>query len=294
MPQPLWSHISQQISASTGEPFEARQPQALGGGCINSACLMQDGKRRYFVKSNDARHAAMFAAEAVGLQAIADSGAIRVPRPICHGADAGHAWLVLEYIALDSGKADSAARLGEQLAALHRVTANRFGFEIDNTIGATPQINAWDTDWVSFYGERRLRHQLELAARNGLRLEDEAEQLISALPALFTDYRPLPALLHGDLWGGNWGSDETGAPVIFDPATYYGDREADLAMTELFGGFPATFYAAYRASYPLDPGYAIRKTLYNLYHILNHFNLFGGSYGAQARGMIRQLHAEIA
>jgi fructosamine-3-kinase len=150
-------------------------------------------------------------------------------------------------------------------------------------------------DWIDFWRERRLGFQLDLAARNGLRgaLQTQGRQLMDALPALFAHYRPAPSLLHGDLWGGNWGADAAGNPVIFDPAVYFGDREADLAMTELFGGFSRAFYDAYDAAYPLDKGYETRKTLYSLYHVLNHFNLFGGGYGGQAQRMIQQLLAQV-
>lgn len=290
MPQPLWTLISRHISAATGRLFEATRPQSIGGGCINNAYLLENDQQRFFVKTNDARHAAMFAAEATGLETIAASNTIRAPHPICHGAAAGYSYLVLEYIAPGAGNARTARALGEQLAALHHTTAPRFGFDIDNAIGATPQINTWRDDWIAFYGEHRLRFQFELAAQNGLPLTEEGAQLIARLPAFFTHAPTRPSLLHGDLWGGNWGSDATGAPVIFDPACYYGDREADLAMTELFGGFPPDFYAAYRAAFPLDPGYDVRKNLYNLYHVLNHFNLFGGGYGPQAQAMTRRLN----
>ena len=187
----------------------------------------------------------------------------------------------------------SAAHLGEQLAAMHRIGASHFGWRIDNTIGATPQINTWSDNWIRFYGERRLRFQFDLAARKSYRLQAKGEQLIEHLPAFFATYRPQASLLHGDLWSGNWGTDPLSNPVIFDPALYYGDRETDLAMTELFGGFPARFYDAYAGAFPLDTGYAVRKTLYNLYHILNHFNLFGSGYGNQAECMLDRLLAEV-
>lgn len=294
MPQTLWAEISQHISAATGEHFEARQPQAIGGGCINTAYLLDNGAQRYFVKTNAAHFASMLAAESAGLEAIGATNSVRAPRAICHGVVADHSYLVLEYIDLRGSTGRTARTMGEQLAAMHFASADRFGFSIDNAIGATPQINTWCDDWVQFYSEHRLRHQLKLATQNGLKLGDQGERLIENLPAFFKSYQPRPALLHGDLWGGNWGSDEYGAPVIFDPATYYGDREADLAMTELFGGFPSAFYDAYRAAAPLDAGYDIRKTLYNLYHILNHYNLFGGGYGGQAQQMLRRLNAEIS
>jgi len=291
---PLWKALSQHISDATGVPFQVRRQRSVGGGCINRAYVVEDGRQRYFVKTNTLDKAAMFAAEAAGLQTILASRTVRAPQPICHGVAEEHSYLALEFIEMGNGSGRSTALLGEQLAAMHRVTASRYGWDIDNTIGATPQINRWQDDWVHFYGEQRLRFQLDLAARNGSPLQAKGEKLIDRLPNFFTSYRPQAALLHGDLWGGNWGEDAQGKPVIFDPALYYGDREADLAMTELFGGFPPSFYAAYAAAYPLDAGYAARKDLYNLYHILNHFNLFGGGYEEQAARMIDRLLATLS
>lgn len=281
------------ISEATGLPFEPKGGRAAGGGCINAAQVLEGGDgRRYFVKLNSARRLAMFEAEAEGLAEILASGAIRAPRPVCTGVDGGEAWLVLEY--LDMGGRGSGAELGRRLADLHRHTGERFGWHRDNTIGSTPQVNTPAEDWVEFYRERRLRQQFELAARNGAprRLLERAERLLKGLAGLFAGYRPVPSLLHGDLWGGNYGYAQ-GEPVIFDPAVYYGDREADLAMTELFGGFPADFYAAYREVWPLDSGYGVRRQLYNLYHVLNHYNLFGGGYLGQAERMTERLLAEL-
>jgi protein-ribulosamine 3-kinase len=291
---PLWTAISQHIASATGKPFHARHPRSVGGGCINSAYIIDDGQGAFFVKVHAADKVAMFEAEAAGLTEIVATRTLRAPHPICHGVAEDRAYLVLEYIDMQNGDSRSAEHLGEQLAAMHRVSAPRFGWRMDNTIGATPQINTWTEDWITFYTEHRLRFQLDLAARNGYCLQTPGAQLIECLPAFFDTYRPPPALLHGDLWGGNWGTDNQGKPVIFDPALYYGDREADLAMTELFGGFPPRFYAAYAAMYPLDVGgYAVRKILYQIYHVLNHFNLFGGDYGQQAERMIGRLLAEV-
>jgi fructosamine-3-kinase len=235
----------------------------------------------------------MFAAEAEGLDELAASGTIRVPRPICHGVADGQAYLVLE--ALELGGSGAMEAFGAQLAAMHRHTGERFGWHRDNTIGSTLQPNDRESDWVTFWRARRLGFQLEQAAGNGCSraLLSGGEELMERLPALFTDYRPAPSLLHGDLWGGNYAVTSGGEPVIFDPAVYYGDREADLAMTELFGGFGTRFYAAYNAAWPLDPGYPVRKTLYNLYHVLNHFNMFGGGYAGQAESMVGRLLAEL-
>ncbi|MGB8408842.1 MAG: fructosamine kinase family protein, partial [Gallionella sp.] len=170
---------------------------------------------------------------------------------------------------------------------------SRFGFDHDNFIGTTPQPNGWKNNWIDFWRENRLGFQLRLAAQNGYggQLQDLGVRLLDALPVFFNSYTPQPSLLHGDLWGGNHAYLPDGTPVIFDPATYYGDRECDLAMTELFGGYSAEFYAAYRAAYPPDAGYAVRRDLYNLYHVLNHANLFGGGYARQAEQMMQKLLA---
>lgn len=291
----LRAEIGKHIARATGEPFAPRTQQVVGGGYVNTACVLADGNRRYFVKLNDAAKAAMFEAEAAGLEEILASGAIRAPRPVCHGVADGAAFLVLEYLELGDGSPAAHETLGRQLAQMHRNTADRHGWRIDNTIGSTPQVNTPDSDWITFWREWRLGFQLTLAARNGHggSLQRTGERLMDRFPTLFAGYAPPPSLLHGDLWSGNYGVDSAGRPVIFDPAVYYGDRETDIAMTELFGGFPPRFHAAYREAFPLDPGYAARKNLYNLYHILNHLNLFGGGYRAQAESMMDGLLAEI-
>jgi fructosamine-3-kinase len=234
----------------------------------------------------------MFVAETAGLAAIGATATLPVPRSITHGTVDDRSYLLLEYLEL--GSRGNAALLGERLAALHRHTASQFGFPHDNFIGSTPQPNARKNDWIDFWREQRLGFQLRLAAKNGYgELQHEGERLLDALPAFFADYTPRPSLLHGDLWSGNHAYLADGTPVIFDPAAYYGDRECDLAMTELFGGYPADFYAAYRAAWPLDEGYGTRRDLYNLYHILNHANLFGDGYVRQAAQMMQKLSARI-
>jgi protein-ribulosamine 3-kinase len=290
---PLWETIGAGLAEVTGKQDTAVPLGAVGGGCINQAMRLRYGGQTYFVKLNSAAHADMFAAEARGLRELRDSHSLRVPEPLCWGDDGQSAWLVLEDLAL-GGSGDPAA-LGRGLAAMHRVTQTRFGWIQDNTIGSTPQINTPEDDWALFWRERRLRFQLDLAARHGHggRLRARGGRLLDEFPKLFADYRPAASLLHGDLWSGNYAYTREGEPVIFDPAVYYGDREADLAMTELFGGFGRDFYAAYREAYPLDAGYAVRKTLYNLYHVLNHLNLFGGGYLSQAQGMIDRLLSEL-
>lgn len=288
----IWQHISEDIFQTTGVWLREGR-QSIGGGCINQAVRVRGEGRDFFIKTNSARGLSMFEAEAAGLSELAASGTVRVPAAICCGVAATNAYLVLEY--LEFGRSGNGALLGEQLAAMHRVSRNDFGWGMDNTIGSTPQINTPCADWIEFWRERRLRYQFDLARENGWdgKLQRYAEQLLEDLGSFFSAYSPRPALLHGDLWSGNHGYLTDGQPVIFDPAVYYGDREADIAMTELFGGFSADFYAGYRAVWPLDAGYAVRKKLYNLYHILNHLNLFGGGYQGQALDLSERLLAEL-
>lgn len=241
---------------------------------------------------NDRAQLDNFAAEADGLTALAAAG-IRVPEVLCCGESGSEAFLVLEY--LDLRVSGDYAALGRALALLHSARGEFFGWQRDNYIGTTPQLNRRASSWTDFWRDSRLGPQLELASRKGLgaSLLGKAERLLDALPRLLSGHTPSACLLHGDLWGGNAGFLEDGAPVLFDPAVYWGDREADSAMTELFGGFPRAFYSAYSAIAPLDSGYARRRPLYNLYHVLNHANLFGGGYALQAERMIDGLLAQL-
>jgi fructosamine-3-kinase len=281
------------LSAATGRHVASEPGAAVGGGSINECRRWPSREGPLFVKLASQDRLWMLEAEAEGLRELAGANALRVPRVLGHGAAAGRAFLALEWIDLMGPTSRSDALLGERLAAQHRVTAGQFGWHRDNTIGSTPQRNGRDRDWVRFFVERRLRFQLELAARNGHqgRLTERGSLLCERVAAFFEGCRPVPSLLHGDLWGGNRAADASGQPVVFDPAVYFGDREADLAMTELFGGLGGEFYAGYREAWPLDAGYATRKLLYNLYHVLNHLNLFGGGYLRQAQSMIEELLA---
>jgi len=286
-----WHVIAAAIAATTGPPFRVEAQRAAGGGCINEAYVIKGEGRCYFIKLNRAGAVDMFNAEAEGLTAIIATNTVRAPQPICSGSTGGRAYLALEYLPFGRERAAGMALLGAQLAALHRHTQTRYGWHRDNTIGSTPQLNRTADDWIMFWREQRLHYQLQCAARRGLSaaLRKKGDRLLTALDGLLGDHRPPASLLHGDLWSGNQAVLAGGQPVIYDPATYYGDRETDLAMTELFGGFSPEFYAAYREHYPLEAGYARRKLLYNLYHVLNHYNLFGGGYAAQAERMIDSL-----
>jgi protein-ribulosamine 3-kinase len=288
-----WQAIASAIETATNRPFRINKHRSIGGGCINQTYLIdgQEG-RKYFVKLNSADKHAMFVAEVAGLSEIAATQTIRVPQPITHGVAGKQSYLVLENLDLTSH--GDASLLGKQLAALHSNHSDQFGFVQNNFIGITLQQNSWSDDWVGFWHEQRLKFQLRLASEKGYsdQLDDLGMKLLDALPAYFDDYSPQPSLLHGDLWGGNHAYLPDGTPVIFDPAVYYGDREADLAMMEMFGGYSTDVYAAYRAAFPLHEGYMLRRDLYNLYHILNHANMFGGGYVGQAEGMMRGLLAK--
>jgi fructosamine-3-kinase len=283
------------LSRTLGTEIAAGSERSVGGGSISSCARFESDMGPLFVKHGDAWSLEMFQAEAEGLAELENARAVRVPKMLAVGEQEGIAFLALEWIDLRGGGSGSERKLGELLAAQHRVTREKFGWHRDNTIGSTPQFNQEVADWTEFLRDRRLRPQLTLAKSNGAPADliDSGERLGERLGHFFSDYRPAPSLLHGDLWGGNWGSDASGEPVLFDPAVYFGDREADLAMTRLFGGFGASFYAAYQSAWPLDAGAASRVTLYNLYHVLNHFNLFGGGYLRQALGMIQRLLAEL-
>ena len=291
--------IEAAISTATGKTFHIDKQSHVGGGDINTAMKISGASsnnvgKDYFLKLNSASLLGMFEAEAAGLSDLAAAGAIRVPESVCTGISGSQAFIVME--CLDLAGRGSMLAFGEQLAQMHRHTKDQFGWHRDNTIGSTPQINDWKDDWLSFWAEHRLGYQLELATTRGIGPSaiKTGEKLQARLEDFFPGYQPEPSLLHGDLWSGNYGFLSNGEAVIFDPATYYGDREADLAMTELFGGFGGEFYAGYNANWPLDEGYKIRKTLYNAYHILNHFNMFGGGYGSQAESMMGRLLAEVS
>ena len=277
------------LTDKTGERVGRLEATPLPGGDINRAYRLSDGRQQFFIKINSAERLPMFEAEMYGLDEIQRSNSIRAPRAIGCGILADQAYIVMEYIEL-SNRPDP-VRLARQLAAMHLCTQNQFGLAIDNTIGSTPQVNGYADDWVCFWQQQRIGYQLSLAKCNGYdnQLFDSGMRLNQRLGSFFQNYTPIASLLHGDLWSGNQGADSSGSPVIYDPACYYGDHETDLAMMELFGSPGRRFFQAYDEVFPIDPGYQARRELYNLYHILNHANLFGGSYVMQAQRMITGL-----
>lgn len=290
-----WPLIEKTISDATGSSFSIISTQQVSGGDINTAYVIQGRASRYFVKINRPQLVAMFEAELAGLVELAESDTVKVPVTIACDSTEQFCFLILEGLELKPLNNKTEQLLGQQLADLHIQQQNFFGWQRDNTIGLTPQYNKRNDSWIEFWREQRLNAQLKFAAEKGYtgQLQNKGEQLGLELDKFFTDYQPQASLLHGDLWAGNAAADEFGQPVIYDPACYFGDREADIAMTELFGGYGENFYAAYNDVFPLDSGYGIRKTLYNLYHILNHLNLFGSAYQGQALRMLDSLLAEV-
>jgi len=287
---PDWTKIRSALSDAGIDAGKAT-PRPVSGGDISAAWRLDAPDQSIFLKTGPSSSYEMFSAEAEGLSELAQANAVRVPTVLAFGEHAGSAFVALEWLRLDNTGSACERLLGQQLAALHRTTRPQCGWHRDNTIGLTPQHNPWSDDWIEFYREHRLGYQLELAASNGFTgaLQREGARLLKRLPIFFENYSPVESLLHGDLWGGNWACSE-GQPVIFDPAVYYGDRETDLAMTRLFGGFGKAFYEAYESSWPLQPGNSERMDLYQLYHVLNHLNLFGSGYLGRAMALIEGLH----
>jgi len=276
------------LTETLGRRVRVRRLHSLSGGCINEAARVETDVGDWFAKWNAASPPDMFAREAVGLEAMARSGtSLAIPRPV----HASERWLLTDFLEAGPRPPDFDERLGHGLAELHRATDPRgFGFPHDNYCGATPQPNGWCRDWLEFYRERRLGAQARLAARRGLPMRDLAalERLVERLDGwLGIDPEP-PALIHGDLWGGNLHADAAGHPALIDPAAYYGHREAELGMMVLFGGFSERVFAAYDEAWPLQPEWRERLPLYTLYHVLNHYHLFGGGYGRQAMGIVRR------
>ncbi|MAT42490.1 MAG: fructosamine kinase [Anaerolineaceae bacterium] len=276
--------VFEQTMEEAGDPGPFEVLGRVGGGCINHATHVRSTKGDYFLKWNNDPLPGMFAAEVFGLKLLTDSQTVRIPAVVTvkDQAESAPAFLVLEWI--PNRTTYSQTLLGEQLAVLHQTPGEtRYGLEMDNYIGSSDQFNEWETDWVAFFQTRRLYPQMELAIGNGLmpaHRRKKLETLIEKLENWLGGVQRKPSLLHGDLWGGNVIAGSDGEPVLIDPAVYWGDREAEVAFTGMFGGFTDTFYKAYQHVYPLQAGYEDRFKIYNLYHLLNHLNLFGGGYAA--------------
>jgi len=289
-----WARFCLAVDRQAGTALQPDSLRPVAGGDIHQAYRVLDAGTPLFLKVNRPERGGSLEAEAAGLRLLSGCGALRVPALRAQGEADGRAFLLMEWLDLVPARGGCAAALGRQLAALHRCSAPQHGLAADNFIGATLQPNGWRADWAAFFRDRRLGFQLELAARNGLAsLRAPGQRLLQGLAQLLRGHEPLPSLLHGDLWAGNWGCLGDGQPAVFDPAAYYGDREADLSMTRLFGGFGEPFYRAYEQAWPLESGWQLRDQLYQLYHVLNHANLFGGGYvqdaGRRMQGLLQRL-----
>ncbi len=282
---PIWSGISKRLGGELTE-IASRSRSASG-----PTCRITCGGTRYFVKFCPNRD--ILAAEWNGLAELFNAGAIRVPRPILYATFEFTSALVSEYIEL-TGRQSNYPRFAADLSALHSHTGPCYGWQCDNYIGRTPQINSQCGSWREFFLEFRLNIQLVMARRNGYSgaLRSLGGKVLNAADRILSYHQPRPSLLHGDLWSGNFGFDGSGTPVIFDPAVYYGDAETDLAMTRLFGAPPDSFYASYHRLNPPPDGWQLRADLYNLYHILNHLNIFGSAYLGQAERLMKSILRE--
>lgn len=264
------------------------------GGDIGKSYRIETEKRRLFVKYRLDLPALVFQREAEGLNLLAAAEALSIPEPLYAGPIPGQTggMIVLSWIETGPSRPETAEMLGRGLARLHRTQSpdGRYGLQADNYIGLLLQSNAWSGSWTAFYRERRLLPLLRLADGQGLLPEGRRERLGRLLDKLdnWLPEKPAPSLLHGDLWSGNWLAGADGKPWLIDPAVYYGDRECDLAFTELFGGFPAGFYAAYQEAYPLAKEYGERKPIYQLYHLLVHLILFGEAYGSSIDRVLKK------
>jgi fructosamine-3-kinase len=287
--------VRREVEARLGA---VRSSQPVGGGCINEALRIETERGPAFLKHHGSAPARFFTAEAEGLAALAAAAGdeVRVPAVLAVSDDAapGPAWIALEWLEPSPRAADFAERLGRGLAAIHRARSGRWGWDAPNFIGSLPQENPAAPAWAGFWRDHRLTPQLDLARFKGRvpAAPAEWERLFDRLPGLLAPAEEDgPSLLHGDLWGGNVLS-AAGAPALVDPAVYRGHREADLAMSELFGGFDPRFYAAYEEAWPLLPGYRdVRRGVYQLYYLLVHVNLFGGGYVSQTAETLRRILA---
>lgn len=287
----LLNNIAQALSDKLNEKIEFEMTASVGGGSINQTYQLKTETKSYFLKVNSAtQFPKMFQREAEGLKALKLCNAILVAEPLLYGDFEDQSWLLMNFI--DSGQKGSSfwKDFGKQLSDLHRNSKEKFGFENDNFIGSLPQSNQWMTTWSEFFIEQRLEPLVKLA-RDEDKIDSGMASSFDKLYRMLEGFFPeeVPALIHGDLWSGNFMSTATGDPIIFDPAVYYGHREMDIGMSKLFGGFELDFYHAYNEFFPLEKGWQERLQMANLYPLMVHVNLFGGSYLQDVRGILRKL-----
>jgi len=288
----LRKEVAAIVSEAAGEPVQVTGMSPIGGGCINDAQRVETDNGRFFMKYNSAsRYPGMFEAEARGLTLLESAGCLKVPSVVGYGETGRDSLLVLEYI-VSAGQQDGFWQdFGKGLAQLHQQEPGdgKFGLDHDNYIGSLPQRNRHHASWTDFFIAERLEAQLKMARDDG-RAGKELTAMFGKMYRFLPDFFPEepPALLHGDLWSGNYMTGEEGEPVIIDPAVYYGHRYMDLGMSKLFGGFSTAFYEAYDEHYPLEKGWQEGIEIANLYPLMVHVNLFGGGYLGQVKSKIRQ------
>jgi fructosamine-3-kinase len=284
----MWHFISEQISECIQQDFICDNVRDVKAGDSHKAYKISDGKQRFFVKINEKVQLPNFEAEVEGLTHLSNTQLFKVPNVICTGLVSTHSFLVLEYIAMTQGNGQNWFHFGQALAELHKNhTQKMYGWQTDNFIGLTPQPTLWQKKWNSFFSEQRIGFMLQLLSEKGHDLAN-IDSVIESVNCLLAGHNPRSSMLHGDLWKSNAGFHKN-QPVLFDPAFYFGDREIDLAMTELFGRFPESFYQGYADIWPLEVDYQYRKPIYQLYHVLNHALLFGGHYIDRANITLKNL-----
>jgi len=284
----MWQSIEQAINAEIDHSFHIREKSSISGGDISLSYRLSDKNEHYFVKINDKNHVEYFESEAYALKQISALKEISCPDVITFGTTLNKSYLVLNYVHLESASHHQWRQLGQQLANMHKSsTHGQFGWQTDNFIGDTIQPNAWCSNWKTFFAEQRIAWQLQLLHEKSIKFGD-IDHITQVCHDALKHHHVEPCLVHGDLWQGNLGFTESSS-IIFDPACYYGDREVDIAMTELFGHLPPEFYQGYQDVFPLPNSYEQRKIIYNFYHVLNHANLFGGNYIDQSKAILSRI-----
>jgi fructosamine-3-kinase len=284
----MWHFISEEISKTLDKEFICDDIREISAGNSHQAFKITDGRMRFFVKTNQKIYQSNFQAESDGLEHIAKAQLFRTPKVICSGVVGDKAFLVLEYLTFIEGNADNWYQFGQLLAQQHKTqTQNMYGWQEDNFIGLSSQPNQWQKKWCHFFAEQRIGFMLQLLAEKGKLLAD-IDRVVASVTDLLAGHAPVSSMLHGDLWTGNSGFHKN-SPTLFDPALYYGDRETDIAMSELFTRLPSTFYQGYQDFWPLDIGYEYRKSVYQLYYVLNHALMFGGHYLQSAQATLKNM-----
>ncbi|MCF2946843.1 fructosamine kinase family protein [Paraglaciecola aquimarina] len=284
----MWHFISEQISQNIQQEFICDDVREIPEGDSHQTFRVSDGKRRFFVKVNEKIRHTNFQAEIEGLKHLNDTELFKISKVITDGVVSDHSFLVLEYIHMQPGNSENWQVFGQLLAKMHQQNKqNMYGWQEDNFIGKTSQNNKWQKNWSQFFAEQRIGFLLQLLADNGHKLAD-IDKAVESVHTLLVGHNPQASMLHGDLWQGNTGFYKDQA-VIFDPAFYFGDRETDIAMSELFGRFPNEFYQGYNEIWPLESNYQYRKPIYQLYHTLNHALLFEGYYLDSAKSILKNL-----